>query len=91
MKISNERGSRIYFFALAALLLSVLVIVVGWWRGGLVFFGIVLLTAGVFRFLIPDDQIGNLKVRSRWLDVSWLLTLGGSLVALALLVPPPIN
>ena len=91
MKMPSERGSLIYFAALAALLLAVLVIVVGWWRGGLVFFGIVLLASGVFRFFISDDQIGILKVRSRWLDVSWLLTLGGSLVALALLVPPPIN
>ena len=91
MKMPSERGSLIYFVALAALLIAILVIVVGWWRGGLVFFGIVLLASGVFRFLISDDQIGILKVRSRWLDVSWLLTLGGSLVALALLVPPPIN
>ena len=91
MKMPSERGSRIYFVALVALLFAILVIVVGWWRGGLVFLGIVLLTAGVFRFLISEDQIGILKVRSRWLDVSWLLTLGGSLVALALLVPPPIN
>ena len=91
MKMPSERGSRIYFVALVALLFAILVIVVGWWRGGLVFLGIVLLVAGVFRFLISEDQIGILKVRSRWLDVSWLLTLGGSLVALALLVPPPIN
>jgi hypothetical protein len=57
-------------------------------RGTLVIAAAVLL-GGWLRGLLPAEQAGLLKVRSRVVDVLTLAVLGVSLSVVALVVPPP--
>jgi len=56
--------------------------------GSLVLAASVLLAFGL-RLLVPADRIGLLAVRTRTVDLIVLGTLGVTVTAFALLVPPP--
>lgn len=53
-----------------------------WRRGAFVFGSATLLAAGI-RFLLPEEQVGVLAVRSRTFDSVALFTLGTAIVWLA--------
>ncbi|HVM02994.1 MAG TPA: DUF3017 domain-containing protein [Acidimicrobiales bacterium] len=57
------------------------------WRLGSAVVGGGVLLAGALRLALPARRAGLLAVRSRRLDVTMLLVLGGALVALAASVP----
>jgi hypothetical protein len=57
-------------------------------RGTLVMAGAVLLGAWL-RVLLPEEQLGLLRVRGRAFDVLTMLALGLGLSVVALVVPPP--
>ena len=68
--------------------LGVVVVLDRFRRGTLVMAGAVLLGAWL-RVLLPERQIGLLKVRGRLVDTVTLLVLGVGLSVVALVVPPP--
>ncbi len=68
--------------------LAVVVLLDRFRRGTLVMAATVLLAAWL-RALLPDDQLGLLRVRGRAFDVLTLLALGLGLSVVALVVPPP--
>jgi hypothetical protein len=68
--------------------LAVVVLLDRFRRGTLVMAGAVLLGAWL-RVLLPDEQLGLLRVRGRAFDVVTMLALGLGLSVVALVVPPP--
>jgi hypothetical protein len=68
--------------------LAVVVLLDRFRRGTLVMAGAVLLGAWL-RVLLPEEQLGLLRVRGRAFDVVTLLALGLGLSVVALVVPPP--
>jgi hypothetical protein len=61
----------------------------GPWRVGAWVIGGGVLLAAALRLTLPAHRAGLLAVRSRRLDVAFLLLLGAALVALASSVPEP--
>jgi hypothetical protein len=59
----------------------------GWWRLGAWVIAAGVLLAGLLRLVLPARRAGLLAVRSRRLDVTLLLGLGGALALLASSVP----
>lgn len=57
------------------------------WRMGTTLIGASFTVGGILR-LMPNQRVGLLAVRSRWLDCVVLLGLGLGILALAWLVPP---
>ena len=72
---------------LGCMLGSLLVVAGGRFRGGTVLLALSVLLAMVLRALLAERSAGLLAVRTRWLDVLTLATLGGGLLVLALIVP----
>ncbi len=68
--------------------LGVVVLLDRFRRGTLVMAGAVLLGAWL-RVLLPEEQLGLLRVRGRAFDVVTMLALGLGLSVVALVVPPP--
>jgi Protein of unknown function (DUF3017) len=68
--------------------LGVVVLLDRFRRGTLVMAGAVLLGAWL-RVLLPERQVGLLRVRGRLFDTATLLVLGVGLSVVALVVPPP--
>ncbi|MFI5101042.1 MAG: DUF3017 domain-containing protein [Actinomycetes bacterium] len=68
--------------------LAVVVLLDRFRRGTLVMAGAVLFGAWL-RVLLPEEQLGLLRVRGRAFDVVTLLALGLGLSVVALVVPPP--
>ncbi|MEL4358080.1 MULTISPECIES: DUF3017 domain-containing protein [unclassified Luteococcus] len=60
----------------------------GHWRRGAFAIGCSVLLAGLLRMLLPNRVAGLLVVRRRWFDVLLLLTVGGAIIGLTLVVPP---
>jgi len=74
---------------LACVALSLLVVAANHFRRGSVLLAASVLLATGLRLVLPARQAGLLAVRSRLLDVIALGGLGGGLMVLALVVPPP--
>jgi len=74
---------------LACVVLSLLVVAANHFRRGSVLLAASVLLATGLRLVLPARQAGLLAVRSRLLDVIALGGLGGGLMVLALVVPPP--
>jgi hypothetical protein len=68
--------------------LGVVVVLDRFRRGTLVMAAAVLLGAWL-RVLLPERQVGLLRVRGRLFDTATLLVLGVGLSVVALVVPPP--
>jgi hypothetical protein len=60
----------------------------GWWRPGAALVGVAFCLAAALRLTLSKDYLGDLAVRSRFVDAAVLLTLGFGLVALANTIPP---
>jgi hypothetical protein len=58
-------------------------------RTGCLIFGCSVLLAALFRAVLPARRVGLLVVRSRAFDLLVLLSMGVSLVVLAVVVPTP--
>ncbi|HVE62183.1 MAG TPA: DUF3017 domain-containing protein [Mycobacteriales bacterium] len=65
------------------------VVSVGFWRRGVAVVAAALLTAAVLRLALPTRRAGLLAVRGKVLDVVVLGALGGAMLLLAAVVPPP--
>lgn len=59
----------------------------GWWRAGAGAIGVAFCLAAVLRLTLSGAHVGDLAVRSRFVDAAVLLTLGFGLVALANTIP----
>ena len=70
------------------LLLTVAVVMLGLerWRRGSFALGAALLALSVLRWLLPDDVLGVLSVRSRHFDSAFTAIIGGLMVFLAVSV-----
>lgn len=72
-----------------ACVLAGLVLIGQWhWRRGSMMIGAAVGLAGLLRWLLPVDRAGLLVVRSKPLDVAWLVGSGAAIIALAWVVPP---
>jgi hypothetical protein len=65
----------------------VAVAALGWWRLGAAFVGVSFCVAAALRLTLSREHLGDLAVRSRFVDATVLLTLGFGLVALANTIP----
>jgi len=74
---------------LACVLISLIVVAANHFRRGSVLLAASVLLATGLRLVLPARQAGLLAVRSRLVDVIALGGLGGGLMVLALVVPPP--
>ena len=72
---------------LGCILGSLLVVAGGRFRGGTVLLALSVLLEMVLRMVLAERTAGLLGVRSRWVDVLTLATLGGGILVLALIVP----
>lgn len=68
--------------------LAVVLVVADRWRRGAFVFGGATILAGLLRWILEDDQVGVLSVRSKGFDVAALLVVGGMIVALAASIDP---
>ena len=87
--VPRSGGSRIYLVLLVGVAVGMLLVLTGPWRAGLMVVGVTFVVGAVARVVVPPDHLGMLRVRGRTFDVVWMGTLGVSLGALAVLVPPP--
>ncbi|UYP17930.1 DUF3017 domain-containing protein [Rhodococcus sp. Z13] len=67
---------------------AVLLVIVDRWRRGAFVFGGATILAGVLRWVLDEDSVGLLAVRSKTFDVAALLVVGGMVVALAASIDP---
>lgn len=74
---------------LTCVAISLLVVAANHFRRGSVLLAASVLLATGLRLVLPARQAGLLAVRSRLVDVIALAGLGGGLMVLALVVPPP--
>ena len=65
----------------------VAVAALGWWRLGAAFIGVAFCLGAALRLTLSRDHLGDLAVRSRFVDATVLLALGFGLVALANTIP----
>lgn len=91
MRLPVSHGTRVYLLIVLALVLGIVIAVAGFWRTGLLVVGLSLIVAGFARGFIKPDHLGLLRLRTTWIDVSWLLSLGVLLVVLAVVIPPPLS
>lgn len=57
------------------------------WKRGSFTIGATFLVATLLRSVLPEDRVGLLAVRNRWLDVLCYVLLGAGIVTLSLIVP----
>lgn len=74
---------------LGCVTVSLIVVAANHFRRGSVLLAASVLLATGLRLVLPARQAGLLAVRSRLVDVIALGSLGGGLMVLALVVPPP--
>ncbi|HKE52553.1 MAG TPA: DUF3017 domain-containing protein [Actinomycetes bacterium] len=74
---------------LSCVTISLIVVAANHFRRGSVLLAASVLLATGLRLVLPARQAGLLAVRSRLVDVIALGGLGGGLMVLALVVPPP--
>ncbi|KAA0022707.1 DUF3017 domain-containing protein [Antrihabitans cavernicola] len=72
----------------AVIVAAVVLVLSDRWRRGAIVFGVATLLAGAFRFVLPDDQVGLLHVRSKRLDAGALFVVGTAIVWLAFSIDP---
>ena len=58
------------------------------WRRGAFVFGGATILAGLLRWVLDDDKVGVLAVRSKRFDVASMIVVGGIVVALAASIDP---
>lgn len=80
-------GTVVYIAVVAVVAVGLCVMAVGPWRVGVSMCGGALAAAAVCRIAIPDRAAGLLRVRRRPIDVLWMLTLAGMIIALAVIIP----
>lgn len=59
----------------------------GAWRPGLLVVGGALLAAAGLRTTVPAELLGTLALRTRWIDVTWMLSVAAVLLVAALALP----
>lgn len=84
-----SRGSRLYLLVLTGVVAGMVLVMAGPWRVGLTVVGVSFIVGAAMRLLVSYDQSGLLRVRGRTFDALWMTFLGGSLILLAIIVPPP--
>lgn len=87
MALPQSRGSRIYLVQLLIVAVALVIMLLGWWREGVILFGISFLAAAAFRVVVPPDHTGMLRVRGKVFDIVWMTILGASLIVLAISIP----
>lgn len=66
---------------------GLLLLVAGQWRLGAAVVGLALSLAGAVRLALPPERLGDLVVRSRFVDAAVMITLGFAVVGLANTIP----
>jgi hypothetical protein len=84
-KLLSRQWPLLSVYALLAV--SMLLVVFVDFRAGAVLFAVSVLWACALRFVLSDQAAGLLRVRRRRIDLTVLLTLGITLLVLALVVP----
>jgi hypothetical protein len=84
-KLLSKQWPLLSVYALSAI--SMLLVVFVDFRAGAVLFALSVLWAFVLRLVLSDKAAGLLRVRRRRIDLTVLLTLGITLLVLALVVP----
>jgi len=72
---------------LACLIVGLALVVTGHWRRGAMVIGGTIGLAGLLRLLLPEDVVGLLVVRSRWVDVLVTGVAGAAMIVMAVIVP----
>ena len=67
---------------------AVILVLADRWRRGAFVFGGVTILAGLFRWVLDEDKVGVLAVRSKGFDVASMMIVGGIVVALAASIDP---
>jgi hypothetical protein len=80
-------GTVVYILVVAVVVAGLGVMAVGPWRLGVSLCGGALAAAGACRIAIPERAAGLLRVRRRTIDVLWMLSLAGLIIALAVIIP----
>lgn len=76
-------GGMVYLGVLTMTLAGVVTVVLDHWRTGLVSIGGAVLCGAVARLLISEENAGMLGVRGKLLDVTTMVIVGSTLLALA--------
>ncbi len=76
-----------YLLVMSALAAGIVVVAAAHFKRGPAIIAGALLLAAVFRAFLPDDWIGMLAVRRRWIDLLTLVTLAVLLIVLAWVAP----
>lgn len=58
------------------------------WRRGALLLGIGVVLAAVLRLALPNDRTGLLAVRSKWIDLVTMATVGAAMVYIAWTIDP---
>jgi len=66
---------------------GLVLVLLGQWRLGAALVGLALSLAGAARIALPGERVGDLAVRSRFVDALVLVTLGLGVVGLANSIP----
>ena len=80
-------GGLIYLVVVVTTIVGLGLVAFGPWRRGVALIGFALIFAAGMRLVTREDEAGMLRVRSRWFDVTMLVAVGASLVALATNIP----
>ena len=80
-------GGLVYILVVLTTAIGLAMVAAGPWRRGIALVGVALIFASSMRLVIPEDEAGMLRVRSRWFDVAVLAGVGASLIALAADIP----
>lgn len=80
-------GGLVYIVVGLVTVGALAVVAFGPWRRGIAIMGVALILAAGARLVIPENDAGMLRVRSRWLDVTFLAVVGAALVVLAANIP----
>lgn len=86
--LPRSRGSQFYLLQLVAVALGLILVLAGPWRLGVNVIGASFVAAALARAVVPIEHEGMLHVRGKTFDVFWMMTLGVSLIILAIIVPP---
>ncbi|WP_017595016.1 DUF3017 domain-containing protein [Nocardiopsis potens] len=76
-----------YFLVLATMAAGIVVVAAAYFKRGPAIIAGALLLAATFRILLPEERIGMLAVRGRWLDIATAVGLAVLLIVLAWVAP----
>lgn len=77
----------VYLLLVAIGVAGLALVAFGPWRRGITLVGAGLLFAAVARGILPENDAGMLRVRSRWFDVVVMTGVGIAMIVLAGLIP----